>query len=138
MASSSTLSIKVLTPSGSVFNNESTMVILPGVTGEVGILPGHVPMIFRLDPGMLKVYYNEKLEYTTFIFGGFAKIHQDQLYVLVDKVCKLEELDYEDAKNTLEDLEKKILDDSNAKLLDVFEYKIRTARKILELAKPKH
>jgi F-type H+-transporting ATPase subunit epsilon len=132
------LSVKILTPSGSVFNDESTMVVLPGVTGEFGILPGHVSMIFRLDPGMITLHSNGHAEYKMFIFGGFAKVNDDQLYILVDRVCKLEDLDHEEAKQNLEDLEKKMFVNTNLKLLDLLELKIRTARKILQLSKPKH
>ena len=138
MLNNSTLAVKILTPSGSVFNDESTMILLPAVTGEVGVLPGHVPMIFRLDPGIIKVYQNEKLHYETFVFGGFAKIDQDEVYILVDKVSKVNELDFEEANRDLVDIEKKLLDNTNIKLFDILESKIRTLRKILELSKSRH
>jgi len=132
------LSVKILTPSGPVFNNDSTMVVLPGVTGEFGVLPGHVSMIFRLDPGIVKVYSPGEPEYKIFIFGGFAKVNDDQLYVLVDRVCKVEELNYEEAKQDLEDLEKKFLVNTNLKLADLLEFKIRVARKIMQLSTSRH
>ncbi|OVA12717.1 ATPase [Macleaya cordata] len=55
-------------------NKEVDMVIIPATTGQMGVLPGHVPTIAELKPGVLSVHEgNDVTKY--FISSGFAFIH---------------------------------------------------------------
>lgn len=50
-----TLTLRVLAPDQSVFDGTADEVILPGTTGQLGILTGHVSMLTALDSGVLRV-----------------------------------------------------------------------------------
>ena len=135
MVSAGSILVKILTPLGVVLHEEASMVIIPGVEGEAGILPSHVSTIFKLDPGLVKVYSNEKITNELFVFGGFAKVDQDQLYILVDKTSTIEELDADKARKDLESLERELLQCQSTDLLPLIETKIRLATKIIEISK---
>jgi F-type H+-transporting ATPase subunit epsilon len=138
MASESGLLVKILTPLGAVLHQEASMVIVPGIEGEVGILPQHVSTIFKLDAGLVKVYSGDRIANTTFVFGGFAKIHQDQLYILVDKTCSIDDLNHDEAQNSLLTLEQELLKTRDPDIILLIDEKIRVVRKIVELSKPRH
>lgn len=130
--------LKILTPVGSVISEEASMVIIPSVNGETGILPGHAPTLFRIDPGLVKIYTSGKLSNTLFCFGGFAKINDDQLYILADKTSSVHDLDVAEAKANLETFEREILTLADTKLLPHLEAKAHLARKIIEVSQYKN
>ena len=132
------LTVKILTPVGSAFNAEATMVLVPASEGEMGILPEHVSMIFKISPGVVKVYSDSKLLDTFFVFGGFGKIHKNELFLLVDKVTKVEDLNVSQARSDLLDLDKQILEANDQKILASIESQAIVARKIIEVSEHKH
>lgn len=132
------IALKILTPVGSIISEDASMVIIPSVNGETGILPGHTATIFRIDPGLVKIYTSGKLSNTIFCFGGFAKINDDQLYILVDKTSSVHDLDVSEAKANLEIFEKEILTLADVKLLPALEAKAQLARKIIEVSQYKN
>ena len=138
MVSENGLLVKILTPLGAFLHEEASMVIIPGVDGEAGILPKHVSTIFRLDPGLVKVYSGDRITNTNFVFGGFAKIHQDQLYILVDKACSIDDLNHDEAQKSLLALEQELLKTRDPDLISFIDSKIRVARKVVELSKQVH
>lgn len=134
MSAGSKIIVKILTPVGPVLDEEANMVLLPGAKGELGILPGHVSAIFSMDPGLVKVISSGKSTEPLFVFGGFAKIHDNELYILVDKVCKVSELDVAEAKNNLTTFEQELLNLENLNMIAATESKAHLARKILEVS----
>jgi len=136
--SSDQIAVKILTPVGSVIDEAASMVIIPGVKGETGILPGYASTIFKIDPGLVKLYTSDKLSETIFVFGGFAKIHDNELYILVDKTSKVSDLDVDEARANLEIFEKEILTLEDVKLMPSIEAKAQLARKIIEVSQYKN
>ena len=53
------------------------MVLVPATTGDFGILPGHVPTVSQLRPGVVSVHVNDKDVKKYFVSGGFAFVHAD-------------------------------------------------------------
>ena len=53
------------------------MVLVPATTGGFGILPGHVPTVSQLRPGVVSVHVNDKDVKKYFVSGGFAFVHAD-------------------------------------------------------------
>ncbi len=137
MSTGSKLIVKILTPVGSVLQEEASIVLLPGVKGELGVLPGHVSTIFKMDPGVVKVVATGKTE-SLFIFGGFAKVHDNELYVIVDKACRIDELDALEAKKNLDVFEQELLSLEDLNMIALTESKAHLARKIIEVSTSKH
>lgn len=131
---SGNISVKILTPVGPVLSEEASIVLLPSSKGEVGILPGHISTIFKMDPGLVKVGGSSKSADALFVFGGFAKIHDNELNILVDKACKVSELDVAEAKSNLAKFEQELLGLEDLNMIALTESKAHLARKIIEVS----
>ncbi|HWQ83111.1 MAG TPA: ATP synthase F1 subunit epsilon [Anaerolineales bacterium] len=75
-----------------VFEGDADIVVLPGVEGEMGILPNHAPLLTTLTLGILKVRYKGEEQYFT-IAGGIAEIQPDIITVLANAAENVNEID---------------------------------------------
>ena len=78
-----TLTLRVLAPDQSVFDGTADEVILPGTTGQLGILTGHVSMLTALDIGVLRVREGGNWQ-SIALMGGFAEVVANEVTVLVN------------------------------------------------------
>ena len=78
-----TLTLRVLAPDHSVFDGTADEVILPGTTGQLGILTGHVSMLTALDSGVLRVREGANWQ-SIALMGGFAEVVANEVTVLVN------------------------------------------------------
>ncbi len=78
-----TLTLRVLAPDQSVFDGTADEVILPGTTGQLGILTGHVSMLTALDSGVLRVREGASWQ-SIALMGGFAEVVANEVTVLVN------------------------------------------------------
>ena len=77
-------------------------VILPGLTGQVGVLEGHATLITALDTGLLRIKLKDK--WTPIILcGGLAEIDQNRVTVLVNDVEELISVELSDATKELKE-----------------------------------
>jgi len=79
-----TLTLRVLAPDQSVFDDTADEIILPSTTGLLGILPGHISMVTAIDFGVLRVLKNGNWD-SIALTGGFAEVESDEVTVLVNK-----------------------------------------------------
>jgi F-type H+-transporting ATPase subunit epsilon len=75
-----------------VFSGEADMVIVPGVQGEMGILPNHAPLLSTLKFGILRVRYNGEEQIFT-IAGGVIEVQPDLITVMADAAENVAEID---------------------------------------------
>jgi len=76
------LQVKVLTAEKVVWDTTSTRVVLPAVSGDIGILPGHASLVTVLEAGVVRKK-NEGAGWTPVVlFGGFAEVKENQVIVL--------------------------------------------------------
>jgi F-type H+-transporting ATPase subunit epsilon len=95
------MNIRVLTPNRVICSTTADEVILPGLTGLVGILDGHAALITALDTGLLRIKLNEK--WTPIILcGGLAEIDRNRVTVLVNDVEELVSVELNEATAELE------------------------------------
>ena len=95
------MNIRVLTPDRVICSTKAEEVILPGLTGQVGILDGHATLITALDTGLLRIKLAEK--WTPIILcGGLAEIDRNQVTVLVNDVEELSSIELNEATQALE------------------------------------
>src|SRR6059058_4753636 len=101
------LQLEVVTPERRVLSESVNAVTVPGRGGEMGILPGHAPLISELQTGVLS--YNE--DGTTFqlhVSGGFVEVNDDRVAVLAEIAEKPEEIDAARARLAREHTEKQL------------------------------
>jgi F-type H+-transporting ATPase subunit epsilon len=79
-----TLHVEVVTPDGEVYNSDVAMVVLPGVDGELGILPRHQPVVTLLAIGETRIRrVNDEWDYIASGIG-YAQVLFDKVLVVVD------------------------------------------------------
>ena len=107
------LTLRVLAPDQSVFDDTADEIILPSTTGLLGVLPGHISMVTAIDFGVLRVLKNGNWD-SIALTGGFAEVESNEVTVLVNKAEMGKNIDsvkaeaeLEKAKNQLSQAEDK-------------------------------
>ena len=124
-----TMNIRVLTPDRVICSTTADEVVLPGLTGQIGILDGHASLITALDTGLLRIKLDNK--WTPIILcGGLAEIDRNRVTVLVNDVEELATLDLSEVTRELEKATLAVEDaeTSKSKLDAAIEFKKATAR----------
>jgi len=101
------IQLDVVTPERRVLAEPVDMVTVPGLGGELGILPGHTPLISQLQTGVL-TYVQEGKSYPLHVSGGFVEVRDDHVSVLADVAELPEEIDSARAKLLRDKLEKQL------------------------------
>jgi F-type H+-transporting ATPase subunit epsilon len=89
----STIKVDVVSAEQSLFSGEAKFVALPGESGELGVLPGHTPLITRVRPGTVKIVMPDDSEETIFVAGGLLEIQPNHVTVLSDTAIRAADLD---------------------------------------------
>ncbi|MBV8621087.1 MAG: F0F1 ATP synthase subunit epsilon [Curvibacter sp.] len=92
----STIHVDVVSAEESIFSGEAKFVALPGEAGELGILPGHTPLITRIKPGSVRIETANGEEFV-FVAGGILEVQPDCVTVLSDTAIRGKDLDEEKA-----------------------------------------
>ena len=95
------LTLRVLAPDQSVFDDTADEIILPSTTGLLGVLPGHISMVTAIDFGVLRVFKNGTWE-SIALTGGFAEVESNEVTVLVNKAEMGKNIDPSKAEAELE------------------------------------
>ena len=95
------LTLRVLAPDQSVFDDTADEIILPSTTGLLGVLPGHISMVTAIDIGVLRVLKNDNWD-SIVLTGGFAEVESDEVTVLVNKAEMGKNIDSDKAEAELE------------------------------------
>jgi len=87
------LELKIITPNGTTHFCQADMVVAPAYNGMVGILPHHIPLFTRLQPGEVKIKTGNKEEYFA-VTGGFMDVNPEGIVtILTDSAERSEEID---------------------------------------------
>jgi F-type H+-transporting ATPase subunit epsilon len=111
------LTLEVATPLGTALAVQTDSVQMPSVEGEVGVLPGHVPLLAALKPGIL-AYKQEGQLLRAAIGGGYAEATPDHVRVITEFFVKPEQVDLQLAQRDLQAAEKR-LKETKAAITDV-------------------
>ena len=125
------LQLEVVTPERRLLSEQVNSVTVPGRGGELGILPGHAPLISDLQEGVLS--YNE--DGTTFqlhVSGGFVEVNGDRVSVLAEIAERPEEIDAARARRAREIAEKRLSGQSGTDI-DVDRAQAKLMRNIFRL-----
>lgn len=102
------INLEIITPEKLALRESVDEVVLPGLTGELGILPDHEPLITQLKTGVL-TYRQGGGQQRLHVSGGFAEVLGDKVSVLADVAEKPEEIDVARAQASLERAEKRLV-----------------------------
>nr|YP_010598320.1 ATP synthase CF1 epsilon subunit [Psychotria serpens]ATL61833.1 ATP synthase CF1 epsilon subunit [Psychotria kirkii]UIG86820.1 ATP synthase CF1 epsilon subunit [Psychotria serpens] len=97
-----TLNLCVLTPNRIVWDSEVKEIILSTNSGQIGVLPKHAPIATAVDIGILRIRRLNDQWLTMALMGGFARIGNNDITVLVNDAEKGSDIDAQEAQQTLE------------------------------------
>ena len=101
-----TIQVDVVSAQENVFSGTAEFVVLPGEQGELGILPGHTPLISKIRPGTVRIK-TDAGEELIFVAGGILEVQPRAVTVLADTAIRgadLDEARAEEARKHAEDL----------------------------------
>ncbi len=94
------LKLQLVTPYKKVLSQEVDEVTAPGTLGELGVLPGHTPLLTTLKIGELSYKQGHEVFHVA-VNWGYLEVEEDQVNVLVETAEKADEIDLERAKAAL-------------------------------------
>ncbi|KQU58455.1 F0F1 ATP synthase subunit epsilon [Rossellomorea marisflavi] len=92
-----TLKVNIVTPDGPVYDSEVDMVSTKAQSGELGILPGHIPMVAPLQIGAVRLKKGGDTELVA-VSGGFLEVRPEQVTILAQSAETAEAINIERAK----------------------------------------
>ena len=106
---SQNLTLEIVTPQSILLSKEVDYVTIPGELGELGILPGHIPLLTNLSSGVLS-YKSSSEEKKVAVHFGYAEICQDKITVLASSAELAEKINAEKAKVDQQKAESELLE----------------------------
>ena len=88
-----TIHVDVVSAEELIFSGLAEFVVLPGEAGELGILPGHMPLMTRIKPGAVRVQLPDDKEELIFVAGGMLEVQPGLVTVLADTAIRGDDLD---------------------------------------------
>jgi F-type H+-transporting ATPase subunit epsilon len=113
----------IVSAENEIFSGEVTMVSLTGTIGELGILPGHAPLLTGIRPGPVQLRLENGEEEIFFASGGFLEVQPGVVTILADTAARAEDLDEAAAVQAREAAERALSDQAAD-----FDYSFAAAR----------
>ena len=104
-----TFHFDLVSPEKLLFSGDVDQVDLPGIEGDLGVLPGHAPMVTTLRPGVVTIFREGRRE-AVVVVGGFAEMGPAGLTVLADRAVAWEDFDLDSLASDIKDAEEDVAD----------------------------
>ncbi len=101
------LTLKVITPDKTVWDDKVEEIVLPSTTGQLGILSGHAPLLTALDVGVMRVRPGKEWKAIA-LMGGFAEVENDEVKVLVNGAEMGDSIDKDAARTAYEQAQSRL------------------------------
>ena len=86
------LTLEIVTPEASVLSDTVETVVVPTTQGEIGILPGHIPLLTQVESGELRVTKDGRTTHLA-VGAGFVQVEGDLVSVLAENAIREEQID---------------------------------------------
>jgi len=100
-----TLTLEIVSPERLLFSDQAELAEIPAAEGDIGVLPGHAPMILALRGGVIRVHRGGSVTHRLFVAGGFAEVTAERCTVLADEAIPVEELSADQARARIAEAE---------------------------------
>ena len=130
------LALEIVSPEKLLLSRDVDMVVIPASEGEMGVLPGHAPMIVMLRGGTIALYENGNVTERLYVAGGFAEVTPERCTVLANEVRPVAEVSRAAAEKRLAEAEAAYagIDRFDVVSLDAGMDRIQSARAMIECA----
>lgn len=112
------LTLEIVTPEAKVYSDTIDSVVIPTVEGEIGVLPGHIPLLTQIEHGELRVSKGTTTLWLA-LGGGFAQIDGDTVRVLAEHAVTEEKIDENAVEAAMKRAEEQL---KEAKTMDPQQY----------------
>ncbi len=128
---SKTIKCDIVSAREMVFSGSATLVVAIGENGELGITPGHAPLMTTLKPGPVRVLAKDGAETVFFAAGGILEVVPHLVTVLTDSAIRAADLDEAAARRAKEDAERELAERTTS--MEFMEAQARLAKALTEL-----
>lgn len=104
-----TFKFELVSPERVLLSEDVEHVVLPGVDGDLGVLPGHAPVVVKLRPGSISVIGDASTR-KIFVKDGFAEFTPDTLNVLAEQAVNLDGIERSEIDDMIATAEKELAD----------------------------
>ncbi len=108
-----TLKFELVSPERVLLSEDVEHVVLPGVDGDLGVLPGHAPLVVTLRPGTISVLGDGGATRKIFVKDGFAEFTPDTLNVLAEQAVNLDGVERSEIDGLIATAEKELAEASD-------------------------
>jgi F-type H+-transporting ATPase subunit epsilon len=102
------LRLELVAPAGPVYEGDVQMVVLPAITGELGILPRHAPLVAQLSIGRLRALSTQGEWLVFAVSEGFVKVQFNKVIVLADTAEEAAKIDVPRVEKAIERATKRL------------------------------
>jgi len=93
-----TIHVDVVSAEESIFSGLVEFAVFPGEAGELGVLPGHTPLLTRIKPGSVRLKLPDREDYDlVYVSGGMLEVQPSLITVLADTAIRADDLDEAEA-----------------------------------------
>ena len=103
-----TMHCDIVSAEKQIFSGRVEMVVATGVQGDLGVAPGHAPLLTELIPGPVRCVMDEGKEEVYYVSGGYLEVQSSTVTVLADTAIRAADVDEAAAQKAIEDVQKAI------------------------------
>ncbi|GAJ97320.1 MULTISPECIES: F0F1 ATP synthase subunit epsilon [Geomicrobium] len=107
-----TINVSVVTPDGSVYENDVQMISARTEVGEIGVLPGHIPLVTPLIIGTVRLKRDGGEDQIS-VSGGFMEVRPDKVTILAQSAERPEDIDVDRANESKSRAEERLRNDND-------------------------
>lgn len=109
------LTLEIVTPEARVYSDTVDNVVIPTLEGEIGVLPGHLPLLSQVTDGELRVAKGSNTE-TLVIGDGFLQVQGDKVSVLAEHAIEENSIDEDAVEKAMQRAQTELQDAKNSKI----------------------
>lgn len=88
-----TIQVDIVSAEESIFSGRAKLLVAPGTEGELGVLPGHAPLLTMIEPGEIRLIKLDGSEEVYYVSGGFLEVQPTIATILADTVVRAKDID---------------------------------------------
>ena len=124
------LALEVITQEESVFKDDVDLVLAPGYQGQIGILPGHIGLLTKLQPGELYILNGPSITILA-VSGGLLDVNLDRISIMADSAVRADDIDIQKVEKAKARAEKALKEKLSSRDFAIAKADLRKA--VLEL-----
>jgi F-type H+-transporting ATPase subunit epsilon len=128
--------LELVSPEKLLFSDDVEMAEIPAAEGDMGVLPGHAPMIVALRGGVIRIHKGGQVVRRLFVAGGFAEVTPTRVTILADDATPVAQLSRADAEARIAECEAALaaVQDGTPEKRDAAMDRLLSARAMLDAA----